>query len=212
MNARRIRTSIALLAALCGCVSDPVISPSDAPEHIDRVVASNTAYSYQHALQRWTTAEDISAWLAANFSYDDERAVRLSETQRMQNRSPAIFTPAELFDKKSGICVDLARFAVETLQRIDLASDPSYVMIEFEPIEISGHTLRLHWLAKFKRDGQWYFFADSKRPGHIAGPYPDTRAFVEDYERYRRRTIVAFKELPSFRKQQQTRALTQSVQ
>ena len=74
-----------------------------------------------------------------------------------------IYNPSEFFDTKTGVCVDLARFGVETLRRIDPSSDPQYLMIEFEPIYLKGNMLRLHWLVRFKRDGKIYFFADSKR-------------------------------------------------
>ena len=72
-----------------------------------------------------------------------------------------------------------------------------YLMIEFAPLQLNGQTLRLHWLATFQRDGQFYFFADSKRPGVIAGPYASTRHFIDDYAAYRGRQIVALSELDS---------------
>jgi hypothetical protein len=79
-------------------------------------------------------------------------------------------------------------------------------MIEFAPMQIAGNSLRLHWLVRFKRGGKTYFFADSKRPGHIAGPYNDTREFINDYEQYRGRKIVTFRELESYHKQQRTQS------
>ena len=105
------------------------------------------------------------------------------------------------------MCVDLSRFGVETLRRIDPQSDPKYLMIEFDPIQIAGNTLRFHWLVSFKRDGKTYFFADSKRPGHIAGPYNDAREFINEYAQYRGRKIVAFRELESYQKQRRTKTL-----
>ena len=99
----------------------------------------------------------------------------------------------------------LARFAVETLKQVDPDAAARYLMIEFAPLQLNGQTLRLHWLATFQRGGQFYFFADSKRPGVIAGPYASTRHFIEDYAAYRGRQIVAFRELQSY--QRQPRAL-----
>jgi len=61
---------------------------------------------------------------------------------------------------------------------------------------------RLHWLVSFKRDGRYFFFADSRRPAHIAGPYTDIQTFVKEYEHYRGREIVSFQELDSYRKKQ----------
>ncbi len=181
---------------------------SDAPEHPrDPTVAFTAADSYEHALDVWKTPEDINAWIAANFSYDMARAMRLSETQRARSDRLSIHTPSDFFDTKAGVCVDLSRFAVETLRRIDPQSDPKYLMLEFAPIHIGGNVLRLHWLVSFKRDGRVYFFADSKRPGHIAGPYHETREFIDDYARYRGRPIMAYRELASYQKQRRTQAV-----
>jgi hypothetical protein len=188
-------------------VLHPAELSSDAPEYThDSTLLFKTADSYEQALHVWKTPEDISAWITANFSYDMARAMRLSETQRKKNERLSIYTPSEFFDTKAGVCVDLSRFGVETLRSIDPQSNPKYLMIEFDPIQITGNTLRLHWLVSFKRDGKTYFFADSKRPGHIAGPYSDTREFINEYKQYRGRKIVAFRELESYQKQRQTQA------
>jgi hypothetical protein len=186
---------------------------SDAPEYTrDSTGPFKAADSYEHALHIWKTPEDINAWIAANFSYDMARAVLFSETQRTKNEQFLIYQPAELFKKKAGVCIDLSRFGVETLRRIDPQSDPKYLMIEFNPIQIKGNTFRLHWLVTFKHDGKTYFFADSKRPGHIAGPYNDTQAFINDYEQYRRRKIILFRELSSYEKQRRTQGLKLQTQ
>ena len=93
-------------------------------------------------------------------------AVRCAfQRPKEQGSSLPIYTPSEFFATKIGVCVDLSRFGVETLRRIDPKSDPKYLMIEFDPMQVAGNTLRLHWLASFRRDGKTYFFADSKRPG-----------------------------------------------
>ena len=109
------------------------------------------------------------------------------------------------------MCVDLSRFGVETLRSIDPRSEPKYLMIEFDPVQVAGNTLRFRWLASFKRNGKTFFFADSKRPGYIAGPYADAGEFVEEYAQYRGRRIVAFRELASFQKQRRTQALKQQA-
>jgi len=180
---------------------------SDAPEYArDSNGPFKAADCYEHALNIWKTAEDINAWIAANFSYDTARAMWLSESQRAKSEPFTIYPPDEFFKTKAGVCVDLSRFGVETLKSIDPQSDPKYLMIEFDPIQIKGNTLRLHWLVSFKRDGKIYFFADSKRPGRIAGPYNDTRAFINEYEQYRGRKIVAFREMASYQKQRRIQA------
>ena len=115
-----------------------------------------------------------------------------------------IYQPHELFVSPSGVCVDLSRFAVEVLRQIDPGQTPRYLMIEFAPVKIAGNTLRLHWLASFKRDGNYHFFADSKRPGHIAGPYTSVEDFIHEYAMYRGRQIVSFQELESYQRKQRT--------
>ena len=181
---------------------------ADEPEDArDATVPLKSASSYEKALQVWKSPQDINGWIAANFSYDPARAIHLSETRRTKSESVSIYSPSEFFEIKTGVCVDLSRFSVETLRRIDPPSDPKYLMIKFDPIQIRGETFRLHWLVSFKRDGKTYFFSDSKRPGHIAGPYNDIQAFVDDYGQYRGRKIVDFRELESYRKQRRKKAM-----
>ncbi len=183
---------------------------SDEPEYPrDSTVQFKAADSYEKALQTWKTPEDINGWIAANFSYDRTRATKLSETQKAKNHTPPVFSPPEFFESKAGACIDLSRFAVETLRRIDPTTDPKYLMIELDPIQINGSTFRLHWLVSFRRDGKKYFFADSKRPGYIAGPYDDIQTFIKEYEQYRGRAIVSYRELDSYLKRQRALLLQQ---
>jgi len=206
-----VLTALLFLASCVGSlhVADP---SSDAPESARTPsVPFKAAGSYADALQVWETPEDINAWIAANFAYDLQRALRLAEAQKAKDERMSIYAPAEFFDTKTGVCVDLSRFGVETLKRIDPPSDPKYLMIEFDPVQIGGATLRLHWLVSFKRGGRVFFFADSKRPGHMAGPYNDVQAFIDDYAQYRGRRIVAFKELESYQRKRRTEAAKSEV-
>ena len=198
-------TCLAAGATLPGA-ADPA---SDAPEGPRQVVAFKDAASYDEALRTWRSAEDVNAWIGARFAYDLPRAMLLSESQRGKSGSPPIHAPAAFFAAPSGICVDLSRFAVETLRQIDPGLAPSYLMIEFAPVTVAGNTLRKHWVASFVRDGKHYFFADSKRPGHIAGPYADAREFIAEYAAYRNRTVVSFSELPTYQRRQRALAAQQ---
>jgi len=165
---------------------------SDAPEPWDRsAVAYLDAPSYGQALALWRTPEDINAWIGARFEYDRTRALALSESQRARQPPPAIHAPADFFHTPRGVCVDLARFGVESLQRMAPGLRPRYLMIEFDPATLRGQVLRRHWVASFERDGQVWVFADSKRPGHVDGPYASLPDFIADYARYRGRAIVA---------------------
>jgi hypothetical protein len=197
--------------AACGTVAWAADLASDAPQLQRLQIESfKDAASYQEALQVWRTPEDVNAWIGAKFIYDMSRALALSETQRSKSGQLSIHQAHEFFASPSGVCVDLSRFAVETLRYIDPEVKPNFLMIEFAPVEIAGSTLRLHWLVSFKREGKYYVFADSKRPGHIAGPYTSTTEFIDEYAKYRRRQIIAFQELESYHRKQRTLATKQS--
>jgi hypothetical protein len=206
-------TALILLLILPACSNFPVQADqtSDIPEfHVSRIDTGKDADSYDRALQIWRTPEDVSAWIGARFTYDVKRSMKLSETQRSGSESLQIYQPDEFFVSPYGVCVDLSRFAVETLRRIVPDSNPGYLMIEFSPVKMAGNTLRLHWIAFFRREGKYYFFADSKRPGHIAGPYTSTEEFISDYTVYRGRQILSFRELESYQRKERVKAAKQS--
>lgn len=204
------RRALLLALALGGCAAAPERADpaSDAPETASPSNAAVVqAPSYAQTLALWRDAADINAWIGARFEYDRARALALSETQRQRNARLPIHAPAAFFAAPRGVCVDLARFAVETLRAVDPAADVAYLMIEFDPVSIEGQTLRRHWVALYRQHGAHYVFADSKRPGHLAGPYASTREFVDAYAVYRGRAIVAFRELPGFERQRRRAAL-----
>ena len=199
-------------AALAACASVPGAADpdSDAPEARTRSdLPLKPARSYGEALRTWQSAADVNAWIGARFEYDMARALRLSETQRDKLGRMPILAPEAFFEAPRGVCVDLARFAVESLRAVDPGAEPAYVMIEFDPVAIAGNTLRRHWVVSFRQDGQLYFFADSKRPGHVAGPYASTQEFIAEYARYRGRQIVSFREAESYERKLRTLAAKQ---
>lgn len=200
----------AIALSACGTLPEVADPNSDAPEAQAAPGAPyRDAPTYAEALKAWRTADEVNAWIGARFRYDMGRAMQLSETQRQKNGRMPILAPAEFFAAPSGVCVDLARFGVETLRAIDPGAKPAYVMIEFDPVAIAGNTLRRHWVATFERGGQHYFFADSKRPGLLAGPYASTQAFIDDYAKYRGRRIVSFREAETYERRMRTLATRQ---
>jgi hypothetical protein len=205
---------IAMMVCCAGAALAQRTDPaSDAPEgRMPAATPLRNAESYDDALARWRDADDVNAWIGAHFEYDMQRALQLSESQRERGLRLAIHAPAAFFGAPKGVCVDLSRFAVETLRRIDPASKPSYLMIEFAPVSIQGQVLRRHWVARFERDGQFYNFADSKRPGHVAGPYVDDAAYLKEYSGYRGRAIVASRALQSTDRTVRTMAAKQQRQ
>jgi hypothetical protein len=207
---RRLALATLVLLVASAAVAVAASTPSDAPDSRvsdpSRVVE---AASYGEALRRWRSAEDVNAWIGVRFEYDASRARLLSETQRAVGGRAVIHAPEAFFASPRGICVDLSRFAVETLRAIDPGARAAYLMIEFAPVTINGHVLRRHWLVSFERDGKRYFFADSKRPGVLAGPYASTQAFIEEYARYRGREVVTFREMESYERKKRTLATRQ---
>ncbi len=196
--------TLLLSAALAASpVADPL---SDAPEARAPAVAFVDAPTYAQALAAWRSAEDVNAWIGARFEYDTARAIRLSETQRQAQGRLPIHAPGDFFVSPKGVCVDLSRFAVEALAAIAPQSRPRYVMIEFDPVTIGGNALRRHWVAAFERDGRLYVFADSKRPGVVAGPFDTLQAFAEEYARYRGRKIVSITERATYERAARTAA------
>ena len=202
----RLRAAVCALAVMGATLASAADPASDAPEaRVASAVAPKQAATYAASLQLWRNAEDVNDWIGARFEYDMERALRLSETQRANAGPLPIPPPEAFFAAPKGVCVDLSRFGVETLRAIEPRSKPAYLMIEFAPVTLAGNTLRRHWLATFERNGQHYFFADSKRPGHLAGPYPSIAQFIEDYAAYRGRDVIAFRVVDTY--ERRTRAM-----
>jgi hypothetical protein len=194
--------AVAALLLACGAARAQLDPVADAPDPGARPADSGPAFaSYAEALQAWRRPEDVNVWIGARFEYDNARALQLSETQRAGGKAPPIAEAAEFFERPVGICVDLSRFAVETLRVIAPEVEPHYLMIEFEPLLRSGQVLRRHWIAAFRRGDEHYFFADSRYPGRIYGPYRSVQDFVAEYARLRQRPVVAYREVDSFRRQ-----------
>ena len=172
--------------------------------------AETCTANYEMLLEKWNSPEQVSAWIGENFRYDRDRAAMLSNSRKENGARPEIYDASKLFEKKSGICVDLSRFCVDTLKDVCPQSDPKYVKIEFEPVEFKGNVFRFHWVTSFKRDGKIFIMADSKRPGKIVGPYESLEDFSVEYERFRSRKIIEVRELDSFRKTMKKKAKKRS--
>lgn len=202
--------ALPLAPLLAGCAGTPPSSLqvlSDAPDPArPRAAAEPGPASYQEALARWTSPQDIGRWLGARFEYDHGRALALSETARQAGQRTPVHAPEAFFDDPTGVCVDLTHFAVSTLRRIAPQARAQYLMIEFEPLQIGGHTLRRHWIAGYGHAGALWFFADSKRPAHVAGPYTTVEQFVREYAEYRQRPIVRWRLADSHERQLRQRA------
>lgn len=156
--------------------------------------------SYETVLTQWKTVANVNNWIKENFRYSFERAKQLADNSPTREQLH-IYSPAELYHTKKGVCIDLARFAVETITILDTSKHIQYLMIEFEPINIDGSIIKKHWMTVYRDSSGYYFLADSKRPGLITGPYRIVDDFITDYQTFRERKIVSWKILISYMKQ-----------
>jgi hypothetical protein len=172
---------------------------SDAPADSLQHAVNLPTISYEAALEKWKSVSDVNDWIKGHFSYSLERAKQLAENSPGREKT-AIYLPAELYQSGKGVCIDVSRFAVETMRAIDPSSDINYLLIEFEPINIDGFIIKKHWLAVSKDTAGYHVFADSKRPGYIAGPYQQLEDFIAAYQLFRERKIISWKLLPGYQK------------
>lgn len=166
--------------------------------------------AYETALKQWKTVAEVNKWIKENFRYEIERAKQLAENSAEREKT-GIYSPAEFYQIKKGVCLDLSRFAVETTNLIDTSKHVQYLMIEFEPIIIDSSIIKKHWVAIYQDAPGFYIFADSKRPGHIGGPYKNVNDFIVDYQTFRDRKIVSWKVLASYQKKKMEKMMQQKL-
>jgi len=97
--------------------------------------------SYDETVSRWRTYKDLEKWMGKDFSFDAERF------KRFEGTLPPPRTPEETFKLKSGIYVDAAIFAKETLNRIDPSYHAEIVVLLF------GRGAN-HYVCSFKKGGK----------------------------------------------------------
>jgi len=155
--------------------------------------------NYFETISKWTTTGEVHNWIRNNFKYDFKRAVLLANNSKSKGQI-TIYKPEEFWTIKEGICVDLSRFAYETIKVIDSTAHVKYLKIEFEPFEIEGSKFVNHWIIAYRKNNEFYFFADSKRPGKNDGPYATIDDFLKNYQNFRGRIINSYKLLDSYKK------------
>lgn len=124
---------------------------------------------YEETVSRWTSCEDVADWFRANFVFYCDRNY---PGRRLQS-------PGETFKYKRGACYDAAKFAIETLNKIN----PDYVATAVFVKNKAGSFH--HWAAAFKQNDGLYvmdYGASTKWMSMIGvhGPYDSLR----DYETF----------------------------
>lgn len=184
---------------------------SDAPNDLTfQPSDTSNLTAYETALKQWKTIAEVNKWIKENFRYEIERAKQLAENS-VEREKTGIYSPSEFYQIKKGVCLDLSRFAVETTNLIDTSKHVQYLMIEFEPIIIDSSIIKKHWMAIYEDALGYYIFADSKRPGHIGGPYKNVDDFMVDYQTFRDRKIISWKVLASYKKKKMEKMVRQKL-
>lgn len=131
--------------------------------------------TYEETVSQWKSYKDVAKWMSWHFSYDMKRLKEGIEKHTYDNPMP-VRTPKETFELKSGVCWEAARFAKETLNRVD----PSY---EAEIVFLDREGLVDHYVCSFKKDGKLYIM-DYGTPSRsligVHGPYNS----LEEYKKF----------------------------
>ncbi len=129
--------------------------------------------SYDERVSRWKSYKDVERWLEKDFSFDTERF------KRFEGTLPPPRTPEETFKLKSGIYIDAAVFARESINRIDPSCQAKIVVLL-----IGGGTN--HYVCSFKKEGK-LFIMDYGTPYKmmvgVHGPFNSLREYKVFFEK-----------------------------
>jgi hypothetical protein len=99
--------------------------------------------SYDERVSRWESYKDVERWLEKDFSFDAQRY------RRFEGTLPPPRTPEETFRLKSGIYIDAAIFAKESLNRINPSYQAKIVVL------LIGHGTN-HYVCSFRKEGKLF--------------------------------------------------------
>ncbi len=146
-------------------------APKTTPPEPPAVKASPRTYS--EVVSEWKSYQDLVKWLEKDFSFDAGRY------KKFEGTLPSPRTPEETFQLRSGIYIDSALFAKETLNRIDPSYKAQIVVIIMRPYGFN------HYVCSFKKDGK-LFILDYGTPYRettgLHGPYQSLAEYRKFYE------------------------------
>jgi hypothetical protein len=129
--------------------------------------------SYEDTVSRWKSYKDLETWMEKDFSFDTERF------KKFEGTLPPPRTPEETFKLKSGIYIDAAIFARDTLNRIN----PSY------KAKIAVLLIRQganHYVCSFTKEGK-LFIMDYGTPYKalvgVHGPFQSLEEYKVFFEK-----------------------------
>lgn len=148
------------------------------------------AGSYEDAISRWKSHNDIASWLSNNFTFEKSRQKQIAKRLKQQGPSGLLVRkPATLYeDNHRGYCADSANFAITSLNRIDPAYNARWVFIWNDAGSPN------HWVAAFDYEGKLYIMDYGagnkwKAMQGVHGPYSS----LDEYKAY-----LASLDLPNF--------------
>ncbi len=151
--------------------SPAIPAPIDIPQEKPSKVESLVSKTYAEAVSKWKSFQDLLNWFEKEFSLDVDRF------KKFEGTLPPPRTPEETFRLRSGIYIDAAIFAKETLNRIDPSYRAQIVVIIMRPYGFN------HYVCSFRKDGK-IFIMDYGTPNRkitgVHGPFNS----LEEYRRF----------------------------
>ncbi len=158
--------------------------------------------NFEKTVQGWDSIQDLNNWIGHYFEYDKVRMAQFGSNVP-DDKKGQVYTPDQLLDGRTGVCFDLSRFAYESIKHMPMNPKVEYLKyarINFEPKEINGAIIKMHWMVEYKINGKYYFTGDSRCPGRVYGPYDAVDKFQQCYSAFRGRTINSIQLVDTYKK------------
>ncbi|HMK52508.1 MAG TPA: transglutaminase-like domain-containing protein [Thermodesulfobacteriota bacterium] len=129
--------------------------------------------SYTEKVSKWKSYEKLVKWMEKDFSVDMERF------KKFEGTLPVPRAPYETFQRKSGIYIDAAIFAEETLNRINPSYKARVVVLVTRPSGLN------HYVCSFKKEGKIFIMdygTPYKEVTGLRGPYASLEGYKKFYE------------------------------
>jgi hypothetical protein len=119
---------------------------------ITLVSSTVSADTYEDAVSKWKSHEDVAKWLNNNFSFEKSRQQQIAKRLKKQGPSGLLIrNPATLYEENhSGYCADSANFALTSLNKIDPSYNARWVFIW------NDYGRPNHWVTAFDYEGKLY--------------------------------------------------------
>jgi hypothetical protein len=165
------------------------LPPEKPPKEKTLIVKLAPEKTYDETVSEWQSYQDLVKWMENDFSFDRERYEKFERTL------PVPRTPEKTFQLKSGIYIDAAMFAKETLNRMNPSYKAQIVILIIRPYGFN------HYVCSFKKDGKLFIMdygTPYKEVTGIHGPYNSLEEYKKFYEKHdpMKREIEAISYLP----------------